>query len=192
MLQRRGFLEGLLIAATLAVVLGAALGIGGLVTPATIVTSNVIMNVVVTSTCFISLSNSLITFTPLAPSSNTITTSNLITVSDNGGNSAATLLIAGGTWGAGTWYGSGNWIGTVENPDTNTIGITNTVYGSSSSMYYGAGFPITNTLTSTGFTILAPTQANPLQSTNIYFGMGIPPGAAADTYTTNIILENSC
>lgn len=177
----------------LAFLFGAALDLGSIITlAATTASANVIATVAVSSTCYISLSNTVITFIPLSPTANTITTMNAITDTDLGGNVQTSILIAGGTAAFGMLYGSGNWIGTAYNPDTNTIGITNTVYGASSSVLYGSGTRITNSLTPTGYTIPTPTQASPSQSTTVYLGMGIPPVTAADTYTTNIVLENSC
>lgn len=184
-------MKGVLVIATMAFLLGAVLDLGTLVSFGGTLTSNVIANVVVQSTCYISISNSLITFT-LGPTQNTITLPNVITDTDSGGNAAATILISGGTGNAlNAQTGTGNWIGTTSG-DANTIYITNTVYGTSTGTAYGAGTAVTSILTSTGQTIPAPTQGSPTQSTTLYFGMAVPAAQHADTYTTNIVLENSC
>jgi hypothetical protein len=188
---KRTILGGVLVVATMAFLLGAAMDLGGLISYGGTLTGNVIANVVVSSTCYISLSNTLITFT-LSPTQNTMTLTNVITDSDVGGNAQATILISGGTGNTlNAQTGTGNWIGTTSG-DANTIYITNTVYGTSTSTAYGSGTAITSVLTSTGSTVAAPTTGSPTQSTTLFLGMAVPAAQNADTYTTNIVLENSC
>ena len=188
---KRMILGGVLTVATLVFFLGAMVGLGSLVSFGGAATTNVVANVIVSSVCYISLSNSVVLWT-LGPSQNSITTSNAITDTDQGGNAPANILISGGTGNAlNAQTGTGNWIGTTAG-DTNTIAISNTVYSNAGATLYGAGTAVTSSLALTGYTIAAPTQGSPTQATTIYLGMAVPPGQHADTYTTNIVIENSC
>jgi len=185
-------LGGVLTAATFAFLMGAVLDLGSLVSFGGTLTGNVVANANVLSTCYIGLSNTVVTFTPLSPTQNTLTTSNAITVFDNGGNAASTIMISGGTGNAlNSQTGTGNWIGVSSN-NANTIYITNTVYSNSAATNYWAGSAITPSLSSTGYTLTAPTIQTPNTVFTIYLGMGIPPAQHPDTYTTNIVLETSC
>jgi hypothetical protein len=184
---KKTILGGVLAVATLALLLGAVADVGSLISFGGTLTSNVVANVIVQKACYISLSNTVVNFGSIPAGSNGIT-SNAITDNDLGGDAVATILIAGGTGGSTFWYQTGNWLGTSA---ANTIGVANTLYSGSSQVTY-TGTAVTNTLTSTGLTVAAPTQSSPSASTTVYLGMGIPGGTLADTYTTNIVIENSC
>jgi hypothetical protein len=194
MMTKNTILKGVLTIATLAFLLGAVMDLGTMVSFGGSLTSNIVANANVLPTCFISLSPSTITFTAMSPTQNTMTTSNAVTDNDVGGNAAASILVAGGT---GTYSGSwssATWVGTTAG-DANTIGITNTVYLGATEQYYTAfqaTNSITNTLSSTIGTVAAPNTLATTTNVVLYFGMAIPAAQHADTYTTNILIENSC
>ena len=123
--------------------------------------------------CYISLSPSSIAFGSIAPNAN-VPTNVLVTDTDTNGNAAANVLVEGTGWSGTTPFGVGN-----------------TMYDASSQTTY-TGTALTNSLTSTGITISAPTQASPSTNSLIYFGLGIPAGTTAGAYTQTITLENSC
>lgn len=190
--MKRMILGGVLTAATFAFLMGAVIDLGSLVSFGGTLTGNVVANANVLSTCYIGLSNTVVTFTPLAPTQNTLTTSNAVTVFDNGGNAASTILISGGTGNAlNAQTGTGNWIGVSAN-NANTIYITNTVFSSSSATNYWAATAITPSLASTSITLPAPTIGTPNTVVTVWLGMGIPPAQHPDTYTANIVLETTC
>ena len=144
--------------------LGASLGSG----PASVsLTANV------QGFCSISLNPTSINFGSIAASAN-VPTNQLITDTDSNGNAQASVLVEGTDWtGAGTF------------------GVSNTLYSSSSQTTY-TGNALTNTLTTTGITVAAPTQSNPSTNSPIYFGLGVPAGAPAGAYSQTITIENSC
>ena len=49
---------------------------------------------------------------------------------------------------------------------------------------------MTNVITSTG--LIIPNPSGGSASNTVYLGMGIPGGTKADSYSTNIVIENSC
>ena len=139
--------------------------------------TEVSMTVNVQSDCFISLSNTLIGFGAIDPGSN-VGTTNVVTVSDPGGNVAANILVDGGNWISGA----------------NNFYVYNTVWNpSSSATYVGNGlnlYPVG--ITDTNIQIAAPTLSSPTESAPIYFGLAVPGGQAAGAYAQNIVLENKC
>jgi YVTN family beta-propeller protein len=142
----------------------------------------------VTSTpiCYISLSTGSENFGNLNVNSN-VPTDYGITDTDNGGGAAATILIAGGVGdSSGIWYNNGIWVGTSP---SNVIGITNTLYSTSSQSSY-IGTSITNSLSSTGLIIPNPSGGSTFNT--VYLGFGVPRLVRRDVYTTNIVIENSC
>lgn len=139
----------------------------------------------VADSCYISLSNTLVSFGSINPGAN-VPTTNAIQDTDSGGNSAATIFIAGGVGNSATWYGNAIWLGTSG---SNTIGISNTLYSASSQASY-TGTQVTNAITSTGITI--PNPAGGSSSNVIFLGMAVPGGTPSDVYTANIVIENSC
>ena len=140
-------------------------------------TTNVVMTVNVQSYCFISLSNTAIGFGAINPGSN-VGTTNVVTVSDPGGNVAANILVDGSNWISGA----------------NNFYVANTVWNpTSSATYVGNNLKLDPSgLTDTNIQITAPTLSTPTQSASIYFGLAVPGGQAAGTYTQNIVLENKC
>jgi len=131
----------------------------------------------VLATCFISLSPTSLNFGSIVANAN-VPTNNLVTDLDPNGNVAATIFVEGTSW----------------NSVSNTLigfGVSNTLWNPSSLVTY-SGNALTNTLTSTGITIPAPTQANPTTNSPIYFGLGVPGGTPAGSYSQTITIENSC
>ncbi|MGC8571822.1 MAG: hypothetical protein ACP5LH_00875 [Candidatus Micrarchaeia archaeon] len=126
---------------------------------------------VVPKTCTISLSNTLINFGSLTPSSS-IGTINAITDSNSGGVNAIIYV-----------YG-GNWI--VASTGANGFGVSNTTYASTYNVAYTTANKLSPTATDTS--IVVPASG----SNTIYFGVGIPGGASSGSYTQTITIENSC
>ncbi len=143
-------------------------------------TANVEVTFTVQPTCYISLSSNAINFGQLAAGKNTGYTSNVIVDSDNGGNVAANILVNGTNWEE------------ISPATGNSFGVSNTVWGPSNTVAYSAGTHLTTIANNTNILIPAPTQSTPTTSNDIYFGLGIPGGTPAGTYTQTITIENSC
>lgn len=150
-----------------------------------VVSNSLTYTVTAAGTCFITLSNSVVTFA-VGANSNT-PTQNVITDTDSGGSAATTILIAGGIGDATSWYNNGIWVDTTK---TNTIGVTNTVWAPTLNTAWSSGTALTNTITSTGLVIPNPSGGS--ASNTLYLGMGVPAGVPPTIYTTNIVIENSC
>jgi hypothetical protein len=127
----------------------------------------------VVGTCYISLPSS-ISFGSVNPGSNT-DTNVIVTDNDINGNVAANVLVDGTTWVAGA----------------NSFGVSNTVWDAASQPSF-TGNALTNALVLTPIVVPAPSLGTPTTSNNIYFGVGIPQGTVAGSYTQNILIENSC
>lgn len=130
------------------------------------VTSNIVASVNVPAVCGISLGASTINFGAIVPGSN-VPTANAITDNNIGGDINANVLVSGTDW----TYGSG------------TVG--NTLYSPTSQATY-TGTSLTGSLVPTSVWIGAG-AAN-----SLYFGLGIPIGTLAGSYTQTITIENSC
>ncbi|MEM3661941.1 MAG: hypothetical protein QXG73_03880 [Candidatus Micrarchaeaceae archaeon] len=126
----------------------------------------------VQSVCFISLSPNAINFGTIFANAN-VPTNNLITDSNPNGNAQATLFVYGG-----------NWIGPSQ------FGVSNTLWDAAPQTTYN-GIPLSNSLNTTGIIIPASTY-NTIGSNKIYFGLGVPGGTPAGSYTQTITIENSC
>jgi hypothetical protein len=138
----------------------------------TSLTANVIKVVFTaqSSTCQISLSNSLIGFGGINPLSYAAT-ANLV-VDTNSGGVSANILVDGSNWisGANNFYvANGLW-----NPTSAGSGVGNALKLDPSG------------LTDTG--IVVPASG----SNDIYFGLRIPGAQPPGTYSANIVLENKC
>jgi hypothetical protein len=134
-------------------------------------TTNSVFTINVLSDCFISLSNSLISFGSLNPGSNTPYVSNEVSDTDVNGNTNANIIVEGG-----------NWIGTTQ------FTVTNTTWAASN-VVFTSGTQLTNTFVDTHIIMPYP----PTSSTaNIFFGVAVPPGEPSGTFTQNIIIENLC
>ncbi len=126
-----------------------------------------------TAECQVVLSTNSINFGTVVPTGASAT-SNLITVSGSIGYTA-NILTAGS-----------NWISGVQN-----FFVSNTLWNPTSAPAgVGNGLSLWNGLTSSllDSSITVPSLA----SNSLYFGMSVPPGQAAGTYTQNIVLRNSC
>jgi hypothetical protein len=143
----------------------------------------------IANTCFISLSNTAINFgSGLVPGAGA-NTANAVTDNDINGNVAANILVAGGiAQGAVPPFTAAD---SIWQSGANSFGITNTVEDGATHASI-VGNDVTNALVDTAIQITAPTQGTPSQSKTIYFGLNIPGGTPAGTYTTNIIIENLC
>lgn len=148
---------------------------------------NVILTLTVPGTCGILLFNSVslttslnsISFGSLNPGSNTPYTSNQVVDENAGGNSASNILVAGSLWTAG----ANNFFSTNTVWDAQNT-ITTTLTQAQNGLQLGTG-----NLIDTNIQIPYP----PTNGQNsIYFGLYIPPGQAAGTYSQNIIIENEC
>jgi hypothetical protein len=142
-----------------------------------ITSSNAILAVTVNvlSTCFISLSTNAINFGTILSGSNTVSTSNSIQDTDNGGNAPATIYVYGG-----------NWIGPAQ------FGVSNTTWSAAANTPYSSATRLSSAPSNTLITIAAPTQSNSITSSSVYFGVGVPGGAPVGAYTQNIVIEDSC
>lgn len=134
-------------------------------------TSNVVATVNVPATCFIDLSTNTINFGSLAPTAQ-YPANQLIVDTNSGGNIAANVLVDGG-----------NWIGTNT---IHTFYVTNTIWNPASSNTFTPSNDLTSTLSDTQIVAGAGLSAN------VFFGVQIPAGQIADTYTQTINIENSC
>lgn len=168
-----GLLETAIATAVASVIVSGVLMLQGVI-PTTFAANSVAPNVVFTlnvpSVCEISLTQS-INFGSLLPSANTGTTSQNV-LDTNGGNGGAFIAVSGS-----------NWIGTNA---LNVFGVSNTVWSDASTVSYGAATQLTFNAAPTGIAVDAGT------STHIWFGLAIPAGQAADAYSENIIVINTC
>ena len=132
-------------------------------------TDAVTASVTINNYCSFTVSNSAINFGSMNPGANTVTTANAITVTDTG-NIGSNILTSGSSW--------------VFN--SNTFGVTNTVWSTSSSTAYASANLLTG---STVDTKMIVTTATP---NTIYYGLGIPAGQAPGTYSQTIDVISSC
>jgi hypothetical protein len=116
--------------------------------------------------CYISVSPSSINFGNINPGSNTPFISNEIGDTNTGGNVNANILVEGSQW---------------QNGAT-TFAVSNTQWNPSN-VAYG------RSLVNTNIQIPYPPTS---QTGNIFFGVAVPPGEPAGTYTQNVLLENLC
>ncbi len=138
-------------------------------------TFSVTATLTVSGSCYVSVSNSVISFGNINPGSNTPDTSNLVVVQDNGGNVNANILVEGSSWTSGA----------------NNFFVANTVWDSSNVAYTsGTSLELApGNLINTNIEIPYPPTNG---ANNIYFGVAVPPGEPAGVYTQNIVLENLC
>ncbi|MCL5093458.1 MAG: hypothetical protein M1128_03250 [Candidatus Marsarchaeota archaeon] len=131
----------------------------------------------VQGTCYIALSTNTISFGSIVSNAD-VPTNVLVTDTDNGGNVASSLLVEGNDW-------------TQTSNSLTTFGVGNTKWDATSQGSY-AGTALTNSLFTTGISIAAPNTLDTTTSNNIYFGLYIPGGTPAGTYSQDITIENSC
>lgn len=133
--------------------------------------TNVVGNVQVPSSCQQSLSNTAINFGSV-PASTSTSTSNLV-VDTNGGNLNSWLWVYGANW-VSTTNSAINFF--VANTDWNPT-----------SLGSFAGNALT--LTSANSLILIPSGGS---TNNIFYGVNVPSGQTANTYNQNIVMLNTC
>lgn len=121
--------------------------------------------------CYITLTPNTINFGNVNPNTNIATINSV--VDSNSGNANANMLVYGGNW-------------LVSSTLANGFGVSNTSYASTSGVPYSSANKLSKTATSTLLTVPAS------GSNTIYFGLNIPPGVAANSYTQTITIENSC
>lgn len=142
----------------------------------TAIATNTVATANVQSACFISLNTGSIDFGSLNPNAN-VPTANQIIDTNQGGNIAANILVEGGNWISGS----------------NNFLPSNTLWdGTSDATYTGNALSAIPTATDTHIQITAGSIASPNPTASIYFGVGVPSGQVAGSYTQNIILENLC
>jgi hypothetical protein len=139
--------------------------------------NSITASVAVNPICYISLASTAISFGSIKSGSSRATNA-IVTDSDTGGNAAASLLVGGTNW-------------ALTGSNSISFGVSNTLYDAAAQPTY-IGTALTNNLVDTSITIPAPTQSNTITSNSIYFGLGIPGGAPAGSYTQTITIENSC
>ncbi len=121
--------------------------------------------------CTISLSPATINFNSLLANSNIPT--NDAVADTNGGSATANMLVYGG-----------NWI--LSTNSLLQFGVSNTTWAASSNVQFASANKLTNTPALTGILIPGST------SNSIYFGLGVPGGTPAGSYSQTITIENSC
>ncbi len=121
--------------------------------------------------CGISLSNSVINFGSINPSSS-VNTANLVVDTNQGGTSSANILVDGTNMVSGS----------------NNFYISNTLWNPTSlSSYAGNALKLEpGGLTDTKIAITGG------GAQNIFFGIGVPAAQPSGSYTQNIVLENQC
>lgn len=132
------------------------------------------LNLVVSGVCTPTLSNALINFGTVTPGSFAPTT-NAETVSDVGSVSSNIVLYS-------TSSTTGNWVS-----GSFSFLVSNTVWDMASHPGSIVGNQLTNSI-STDTEIFVPVGS----SNNIYFGLNVPLGQAAATYTQGITVSLSC
>ena len=131
----------------------------------------------VTNVCGIKLSNSLIDFGTIQPGSS-VATANLVTDTNLAGTVNANIFVEGS-----------NWIVPGSSPN---FFAANTLWDDKSDATYTGtavnfgGTPAPSNFLDTKITV------NTVSANFIYFGLGVPGGQSAASYTQNIIIENSC
>ncbi|MCL5429956.1 MAG: hypothetical protein M1504_00580 [Candidatus Marsarchaeota archaeon] len=126
--------------------------------------------------CYISVP-STITFGTMNPAS-AHNTNVLVLDTDPGGNVNANAYV-----GAANWISTGSANFLASNTDWNAA---------TQSSFLGTNVLLYPSVADTAITVIAPTQATPATTNNIYFGLYVPQGTTAGTYTQNIVIENSC
>ena len=125
----------------------------------------------VPSVCTVSLDTNSIDFSSVSPGADTGNTNQQVTVTNGGNTQATNTTIKGGNWSDG---------------GTNSFLVGNTEW-STSAFTYGAG---TN-LTSSDVAITGG-DLNAGSSITLYFGVGVPSGQAAASYTQTITVTMNC
>ena len=119
-------------------------------------------------TCTISLNTSAVSFTPVFPGNSIATDYGVRDI--NNGSSTAIIVIGGTVW----------------NSTSAKFGVSNTSYYNAFGIAYSSAYHLTQNLSSSSITV------NPTSSTNVYFGLNVPPLQYSTIYNQHIYIENSC
>ncbi|MDE1846024.1 MAG: hypothetical protein KGH53_01975 [Candidatus Micrarchaeota archaeon] len=137
--------------------------------------TNVVATVNVQSTCVLAVSNSAINFFTVNPGTSTGVGASGNVVSDTNNGNVGSYI----------WISGSNWIGV--NIAVNFF-VANTIY-SNSFNNEGAGYLFNSVGLATGNTgELVSTGA----TNTLYFGVNIPNGQTANSYTQNVVINNVC
>ena len=126
----------------------------------------------IVATCFTSITPSTINFGTIGPGTN-VPTNYAVTDTDSGGTAAAYLYVFGGPW-------------LVTSSQADGFDVSNTSWATSSGISYASATQLSASAQNT--LLLVPSGG----SNTVYFGLNIPPGAAATDYNSVITIENSC
>ncbi len=138
-------------------------------------TFSVALTINVLGACYISISNSAIGFGTINPGANTPFTSNLVVDNAIGSNVNTNVVVEGSNWASGV----------------NNFAVSNTLWSNTNAIFGSAGTtPLTLSLNLPGTIVIPWPPVN--NANNIYFGVSVPPGEPAGTYTQNILMENLC
>jgi hypothetical protein len=137
-------------------------------------TNTLVANVAVSGACYTLALPSTITFGNSITPPYTTFTNVAVTDNDVGGNLASYIQVKGAGW-AGP----------------NTIAVGSTLWSAASEGSY-TGTALTTSLANTAILIPAPSLTTSTTSNNIYFGMNVPGGLPAGTYTQAITFNNLC
>jgi spore coat protein U-like protein len=130
--------------------------------------SDITAQVTVPAVCTVSLSANSIDFGSVAPGTDTGSNNQQVTVTNGGNTEATNVTIKGNDW---------------SGPDTMPVGQTQ---WATSAFTYGSG----NALTASDAVVTTNLAAG--SSTTLYFGVGVPSGQAAGTYTQTITVTMNC
>ncbi|MGI0100572.1 MAG: hypothetical protein ACREBH_02535 [Candidatus Micrarchaeaceae archaeon] len=115
----------------------------------------------------------------LNPGTNTIGTTNVITVTDTG-NLASNILVSGSNW----------------NYNSNSFDVENTVWSATTNTAFSPSSVIgsleTNEIYLTVISTDTNIPVNTLSSNSIFFGVAVPAGQSPGTYTQTINVISSC
>ena len=142
----------------------------------TAVTSNIALSNLLTvagSACFTGIDNSVINFGSISPSIS-MATDNAVLDTNLAGTANSYMYVLGG-----------NWI--ITSSQLNGFGISNTSWSTSYGVSYSSANQLSVAAANTGLYVASGGGSN-----TIYFGLNIPPGAAATSYNQIITIENSC
>ena len=125
---------------------------------------------VISPSCIVSLNTSTINFSSVSPGTDTGSTNQVVNVTNSGNAQATNVTIKGTAWSDG---------------GSNTMPVGQTEWGTSG-FAYGSG----TALTTSDAVVTSNLGAG--SSILIYFGLGVPQGQAAGSYTQTITLSMNC
>ena len=132
--------------------------------------SDITATVTVPSVCTVSLNTSTISFSSVSPGTDTGSTNQVVNVTNSGNAQATNVTIKGTAWSDG---------------GSNTMPVGQTEWGTSG-FAYGSGTALTTS------DAVVTNNLGAGSSVLIYFGVGVPSGQAAATYTQTITVTMNC